>query len=195
MKKYLILLLVMIGWANIMSAQEDLKTSYIQGSIESIADGKYTRYASSQEFLNEYVTPVSQPSYRADYNLKIYDKLLYHFGYIGRSEIISFVSNKQDDEPMSKFQLIVDEDGKIIDCAMLASTDTDKDKKVLECLKNENYYNTAPTLNGKPCKSLILLSFQYHKSGKIDVTRDGYPLVPLTDSEASATSTDTSSNN
>lgn len=174
---------MMIGWVNTMSAQEDLKLGYIAGSVESI------------DFQREYVTFVSQPVKYVDYSLAIYDKLLDHFGYVGKNTDIKFLSDSKQSKPMSKFQLIVDEEGKIIDCALLESTDSEKDKLVMECLRNEKYFENVPKLNGEPCKSVVLLSFRYHKSGNFDVTRYAYPVLPLSDSETASASTAPSSMN
>ena len=80
---------------------------------------------------------------------------------------------------MSDFQLIVDENGNVIDCMLLKSSNADKDNTVLSYLPDKKFYTEIPLLNGKPCKSVVILSLGYGKNGSFAYIKNSYPLVPI----------------
>lgn len=165
MKQVLILITMLIGWASCAFAQADLKEdNIIRGSWEGPDAPNAPKYIIGGGL---------------DRGMSILEILQAEFG---PNEKINRLSSKSADyKDMSKFQLVVDEKGKVLDCSMVKSTNRDKDEKILNCLSEKNFKEEVSTVDGKPCKSVLMLSIGYHKNGDIDVKHEGYPLIPLPD--------------
>lgn len=88
---------------------------------------------------------------------------------------LNLVQNISHNVPMSKFQLIVDKSGNIIDCELLASTDMSKDNTVLNFLKNFHFFISPALLNGDPCVSVVIFNIAYQIYG-FTYHLDSYPI-------------------
>ncbi len=97
--------------------------------------------------------------------------------------------------PLSKFQLIVDEGGNIIDCELVKSTKLNKDNLVLDFFPNSSFFISPGLLNGKPCKSIVIVSIGYYDHGSISFDLDSYPVMNLPDSELETADLNSSPNN
>lgn len=167
MRQLIILTMMMIGWASCAFAQADLKEdNTIRGSLEGPDAPNSPKYVITGGL---------------DSGKSIVEILRAEFG-VNDAKINRLSPKSSDDKTMSKFQLVVDEKGKVLDCSMLKSTNRDKDEKMLNCLPEKNFYEEVSTVDGKPCKSVVMLSLRYHDNGDIDVKHEGYPLIPLPDS-------------
>lgn len=163
--------MMMIGWASCAFAQADLKVdNTLRGSLDDPDAANSPKYIITGGL---------------DSGKSILEILQAEFGH-DNAKINRLSSKSRDDKAMSKFQLVVDETGKVLDCSMVKSTNRDKDEKILSCLPDKNFYEEVSTVDGKPCKSVVMLSLRYHKNGDIDVKHEGYPLIPLPASEASS---------
>lgn len=127
-------------------------------------------------------------------NLTPLNKLRYIFGYKGRNRDSKYHYTRIP-AAWSKFQLIVDEAGHLIDCTLLESSNPNKDNTVLNFLPNSDFFSSPGTLNGEPCKSIVLLSMCYYVNGDLDEKMDSYPVMNLTDSEMDTASADSAPKN
>lgn len=178
------------GWASNALAQADLKVDYIQGSEDSLNS---LRNTSNNRVMADppanYTTPI-----KLVYNNDIYSELRERFGYKADNQIkLVEYKNIKEDVPVSNFQLIVDEEGNVIDCALLESSNADRDNTVLNYLPEKKFYTETPLFNGEPCKTVVILSFCHSKNGSSAYIKDSYPLLPLPDTKKDAASTNPSS--
>lgn len=178
MRQLIILFTMMMGWASCAFAQADLKVDYIQGSEDSLNSMRAT--SNNRVMADPPANSASTPAVQLVYNKDIYSELREKFGYRGDSEI-QLVENKniREDIPMSDFQVVMDENGNVMDCVLLKSSNADKDNTVLSYLPDKKFYTEIPLLNGKPCKSVVILSLGYGKNGSFAYIKNSYPLVPL----------------
>ena len=80
--------------------------------------------------------------------------------------------------PMSKFQLIVDKKGHIVDCTLLESTNMIKDRTVLQFFQNEFLFSYPATLDGEPCSIIGIFSIRYDQPPtQENIKFDCYPLI------------------
>ena len=89
---------------------------------------------------------------------------------------LNFVQNRSRGVSESKFQLIVDRGGNIIDCVLLESTDLSKDNTVLNYLPNSRLFISPGKLNGTPCYSVVIMSICYFKGG-MSHRMTSYPIL------------------
>lgn len=89
---------------------------------------------------------------------------------------LNFVQNQSRSVSESKFQLIVDMGGNIIDCVLLESSDLSKDNTVLNYLPNSRLFISPGKLNGTPCYSVVIMSICYFKGG-MSHRMTSYPIL------------------
>ena len=123
-------------------------------------------------FEGKFIPPVYQsgatiPFYNLQYILqKKYKKDL------------NITTPKSESAPMSKFQLIVDKNGDLIDCTILESTDLENDRIVLQFLQNEILFSYPATLDGEPCNILGIFAIRYHQPPtQENIKFDCYPHI------------------
>lgn len=78
------------------------------------------------------------------------------------NELASSISSFQK---QSIFQLIIDRNGKIMDCQLLQSSNMNKDHIVLKYLSKANLFITPPMLNEKPCNAVGIFKITYSTTG------------------------------
>ncbi len=77
-------------------------------------------------------------------------------------EVVGSISAFQK---QSKFQLIIDKKGKIIDCEILESSNPSKDTTVKNFLSSANLFMTPPMINNRPCNAVGIFNILYMGSG------------------------------
>ncbi len=172
MKQLIILTMALIGWASAAVAQTDNQPKQANNPTET-------------QSYNGTATDYQGPKYV--YGNPVFKRLEDKFGYKGKNLDVSYYMQKTGSLPKSKIQLIVDEGANVIDSSILVSSNLDKDKSFISVIKSSQLYDTPATINGEPCKSVVILTICYYPHGDFDTESNSYPLITLPDSEAETT--------
>lgn len=172
----------MMGLANSAFArsEDDNKQSNHSQKTQSVTGNYDYEPPYITTFLNIDLTPLN--------------KLRSILGYKGRNRDSKYYFSKVP-TAWSKFQLIVDESAKIVDCTLLESSNPNKDDTVIKFLLSSDFFSSPATLNGVPCKSIVLLSMCYYVNGDLDHDINSYPVMNLPDSELETAASNSSPNN
>lgn len=174
MKQLIILLMMIAGWAGCAFAQTDAKNPATNLTETQNSDATAYNY--------------EEPIFYISGDITIFDRLSHILGYRGNRKNVIYMGgmNLNKEVPMSKFQLIVDENGDVVNCTLLeASTlnNNGKDKIVKNFLLNNKIFDGPGFLNGEPCKSAVLLTVLYVEDGDVHFRKICYPLVNFAGSE------------
>ena len=190
MKKVIILLMVMIGWAGYALAQTDAESPATNLTEVQVSDGTMLTYEAPLFYMTEGITAFDRLRNALGYGYLWWSQHHENSKHVGSVEI-------SDTTRLSRFQLIVDEHGNVEECTLVKSAQFSqgKDKTVQTFFLNNKIFDGPGYLNGKPCKSVAIITVRYYPNGDVHLNRKlSYPLIMLPDPDTEATG-DTSSTN
>ena len=172
MRQLIILFTMIMGWASSAFAQAKVENQATDSmDLQGSEDTTYT-YEAPLFYISEGITT--------------FDRLRFILGYSGLHRNTPHVGSVEisDSTRLSRFQLILDEYGNVENCTLIKSAQfsKDKNKKVESFLLNNKIFDGPGYLNGKPCKSVVLLTVRYYENDDVHMNRKAcYPLILASD--------------